>query len=236
MVLVHHPRSGFQTGAVASTSAASLHLGPPTPLELGRVVAGGPSAGSEKCAAQLTVQRLEAALGAFGSESSPEKDAIEGFLIRARAQAKVRSVEERSKSCEEYLARCLKRLEEVQGRSGEDTRKGRTDLREEASVKHQRETTPPDPEAKVTRLRIEVAEERHRKGNGHGSDRGSHSFQGTEPMPHTTQVLECMSCKQQELQDILQFGGSRNVVLELTSQLAEGADLLHSLQDDVVMR
>ena len=80
VVLVHHPRSGFQTGAVASTSAASLHLGPSTPLELRRMVAGGASAGSEKCAAQLAVQRLEAALGAFGNESSPEKDAIEGFF------------------------------------------------------------------------------------------------------------------------------------------------------------
>ena len=66
----------------------------------------------EKCAAaQLRVQRLEAALAAFGDESSPEKEAIEGFLIH---QAQVRPVEERLKSCEEYLERSLK-LEEVQG-------------------------------------------------------------------------------------------------------------------------
>ena len=53
-------------------------------------------------------------------------------------------------------------------------------------------------------------------------------------MPHTTQEFwDWMNCKQQELQDILQFGGSRNVVLELTSQMAEAADRLHSLQDDV---
>ena len=45
-----------------------------------------------------------------------------------------------------------------------------------------------------------------------------------------------MSCKQPELQDIPQFGGSGNKVLELTSQLAEAADWLHSLQDHVVMR
>ena len=39
----------------------------------------------EKCAAaQLKVQRLEAALAAFGDERSPEKEAIEGFLIQAR--------------------------------------------------------------------------------------------------------------------------------------------------------
>ena len=58
----------------------------------------------------------------------------------------------------------------------------------------------------------------------------------TEPMPYTTQELwEWMNRKQQELHDTLQFGGSRNVVLELTSQLAEAADRLHSLQDDVVM-
>ena len=67
----------------------------------------------EKCAAaQLKVQRLEAALAAFGDESSPENEAIECFLIRARFQAKVRPVEERLKSCEEDSERSLKKLDE----------------------------------------------------------------------------------------------------------------------------
>ena len=58
----------------------------------------------EKCAAaQVKVQRLEVVLAAFGDESSPEKDAIKGFLVKARAQANVRPVEERLKSCEEFL-------------------------------------------------------------------------------------------------------------------------------------
>ena len=114
-----------ETGAVGSTSAASPHLGAPTSMECGRSVgssaisSGGPDTvkmnPDEKCAAaQLKVERLETALAAFGNENSPEKEAIEGFLIRARAQAKVRPVEERLKACEECLAWSLKRLEEVQ--------------------------------------------------------------------------------------------------------------------------
>ena len=67
----------------------------------------------EKCAAgQLKVQRPEAALAAFGDESSPEKEAIEGSLIRARIEAKIRPVEERLMSCEEYFERSWKKLEE----------------------------------------------------------------------------------------------------------------------------
>ena len=69
------------------------------------------------------MQRLEVALAASEDESSPEKDAIEGFSIKARrAQAKLRLVEERLKSCEEYLDRSLKKLE-GQGRSGENKSK-----------------------------------------------------------------------------------------------------------------
>ena len=91
----------------------------------------------EKCAAaQLKVQRLEAALAAFGDESSPEKEAIEGFLIRARIQAKVRPVEERLKSCEEHLERSLKKLEEVQGEV-ERTRARLARLKEEAASARQ---------------------------------------------------------------------------------------------------
>ena len=202
---------------------------------------GGPSTvklnPDEKCAAaQLKVERLEAALAAFGNENSPEKEAIEGFLILARAQAKVRPVEERLKACEEYLARFVKRLEEVQGEV-ERTRERLSRLREEASVKRQTTTPPPDLEAEVSQLRAELAEA---KGEAAGWEcarvrqRVMEPRRDTEPIPQ--ELWEWMSCKQQELQDILQFGGSWNKVLELTSQLAEAADRLHSLQDDVVMR
>ena len=40
-----------------------------------------------------------------------------------------------------------------------------------------------------------------------------------------------MSRKQHDLQELLEFGGSRNAVFELTSQLAEAAERMHSCQD-----
>ena len=58
-------------------------------------------------------------------------------------------------------------------------------------------------------------------------------------MPHTAQALwDWMSRKQNELQELLEFGGSRNAVFELTSQLADVAERMHSCQDrpnDVLM-
>ena len=88
----------------------------------------------------------------------------------------------------------------------------------------------PDLEAEVVRLRAELAEAR--------GERPRVRQRVVEPMPQREQELwDWMSSKQQELRDVLEFGGSRNVVLELTSKLAEAAERLHTLQnrDDVVM-
>ena len=143
----------------------------------------------EKCAAaQLKVQRLEAALAAFGDESSPEKEAIEGFLIRARIQAQVRPVEERLKSCEEYLERSLKKLEEVQGEV-ERTRARLARLREEAASA--RLDVAPDLQAEVTRLRAELAEAKGEAPEERPCvrQRVSEPRRGVETMPHTAQEL-----------------------------------------------
>ena len=185
----------------------------------------------ERCAvAQLKVQRLEAALAAFGEESSPEKAVLEEFLVRARAQAKVRPIEERVKSCEEYLQRSLKKLEEVK-EEVERTKARLVRLKEEAASALPRPVEmAPDLEAEVVRLRAELAEAR--------GERPRVRQRVVEPMPQREQELwDWMSSKQQELRDVLEFGGSRNVVLELTSKLVEAAERLHTLQnrDDVVM-
>ena len=68
----------------------------------------------ERCAAaQTKVQRLEAALAAFGEEDSPEKDVLKDFLARVVEQAKVKRVDVRIKFCESYLQRCTKQLKKA---------------------------------------------------------------------------------------------------------------------------
>ena len=76
---VRQPRR-WNAASRSSTQAAR------GPLQQSNSVSSGPKMNpDERCAfAQLKVQRLEAALAAFGEESSPEKAALEEFLVRAR--------------------------------------------------------------------------------------------------------------------------------------------------------
>ena len=174
------------------------------------------------------MQPLEAASAAFGEESSPEKEAIEGFLVKTRAQAKVRPVEEQLKSCEEYLDRSLKKLEETQ-EEVERTRARLSRLKEEAaSLKLLPRDTTPDLEAEVTRLRAELAKMK-------GGERRQVRSRVAEPRrvqeatPQTEQELwDWMCCKQQKLRS--RVGGSHNVVLELTSQLGEAGERMLKVQ------
>ena len=132
----------------------------------------------EKCAAaQLKVQRLEAALAAFGDESSPEKEAIEGFLIRARIQAQVRPVEERLKSCEECLERSLKKLEEVQGEV-DRTRARLARLREEAASARPVDVAPTSKRRSLVCERSSPRQKERHQRNVHASVKGSPSPEG----------------------------------------------------------
>ena len=149
-------------------------------------------------------------------------------------------MEERLKSCEEYLERSLKKLEEVQGEV-ERTGARLARLKEEAASARPVDVTP-DLQAEVSRLRAELAE-----AKGEAREERPRVRQrvteppkrGVENIPHTAQELwDWMSRKQHDLQELLEFGGSRNVVFELTSQLADAAERMHSCQDrqnDVVM-
>ena len=93
---------------------------------------------------------------------------------------------------------------------------------------------PPDLQAEVTRLRAELAEakgeapeERPRVRHGVSEPR-----RGVETKPRTAQELwDWMSSKQHDLQELLEFGGSRNAVFGLASLLAEAAERMHSHQD-----
>ena len=147
------------------------------------------------------------------------------------------AVEERLKSCDECLERSLKKLEEVQGEV-ERTRARLARLKEEAASARPVDVTP-DFESRGQSFASGArrGERRGTRGTSTRQTKGRRDRRGVEPMPHTAQELwDWMSRKQHDLQELLEFGGSRIEVFELTSQLA--AERMHSCQDrpnDVVM-
>ena len=111
----------------------------------------------ERCAAaQTKVQSLEAALAAFGEEDSPEMDVLKDFLARAVEQAKVKPVDVRIKSCESYLQRCTKQLEEAKAfvmNCEEEVAKTQARL---ARLKMEADLQPPEPRARQEDVESEV--------------------------------------------------------------------------------
>ena len=102
------PVSPMAHGETCATSSATGDSGQ-APLGVGKF-------NSHMCAARpliRTFQRLEAALAVIGEEDSPEKDVLKDFLARAVEQAKVKLVDVRMRSCEKYLQKCTRQLEEA---------------------------------------------------------------------------------------------------------------------------
>ena len=111
-------------------------------------------------AAQTKVQRLEAALAAFGEEDSPEKDVLKGFLARAVEQAKVKPVDVRIKSRESDLPEMHETTrggqgirQELRGGGCQDPSKMEADLQPPEPRVRQEEV-----ESEVVRLRKQVSE------------------------------------------------------------------------------
>ena len=118
------------------------------------------------------------------------------------------------------------------GRSG--THKSKVArLKEEAASTRPVDVTP-DVQADVSRLRAELAEAKGEAPEERPRVRQmvTESRRGLETMPHTAQELwDWMSRKQHDLQELLEFGSSRNAVFELTSQLADAVERMQSCQD-----
>ena len=74
--------------------------------------------------------------------------------------------------------------------------------------------------------------EKEREGGGREGQPSCYKWTNAE------ELWDWMSRKQNDFQELLEFGGSRNAVFEWTSQLADAAERMHSCQDrpnDVVM-
>ena len=110
------------TGAVSATSAASPQLGASTPLEDGRSVEVWPSArrthhrqveSRREVRRRLKVERLEAALVAFGNESSREGSMCTGSSEGATHGVASEGMRGEFRKVSEQVGRCP-------GRSGKD--------------------------------------------------------------------------------------------------------------------
>ena len=112
-------------------------------------------------------------MAAFGEEDSPEKDVLKDFLARAVEQAKVKPVDVHIKSCESYLQRCTKQLEEAKAsvtNCEEEVAKTQARL---ARLKMEADLQPPEPRA-PRRRRIGSLSELQQKF------RPPHPVQGSE--------------------------------------------------------
>ena len=217
---------------------------------------------TNRAAAEAKIARIQASIAAFDDEDPEEVQILRKALEKAQHQAKILPVETQITHAVQFIERAKKRMVAADEKIRKATEALRISESEKAadilavseaeaeverfralSAKPATTQVPtiqrPDPQSEIAALKAMLAQLQEEQ-NAAGEERPrvrqrvTEPRRDSEPMPHTIQELwEWMNSKMLELHDVLQFGGSRNVVFELTSQMA---DRLHSLQDDVSMR
>ena len=183
----------------------------------------------ERCAAaQTKVQRLEAALAAFGEEDSTEKDVLKDFLARAVEQAK---------SSLWMSASSLARTTSRNARN--NSRRPRHPSRiARRRLRRAKRLQPPEPrvrqedvESEVVRLRKQVFELQQKFRPHHPVQGSEEAFENLRkraakrrvcpdrPPSHEQDLEFWMSDKHLELRDALDFGDTPSV-LELSTSLS----------------